>query len=140
MYLQLIVTLRYTHVATHLLYSAEIVGEIWHKVSPCIGSYKEPNPTEIGSGIAGHQRVADTSNHLGEANKSLSELLVGQKTVALQNGRLNIAEGELRKITFLGVALWNSRMGMGYGNVGMWYRNVVCKFAHNCMNTSPLGS
>ena len=93
-----------TYLCTHLLYSAEIVGKVRHKVSPCVGSYEQPHSTEVGSGIAGHQRVTDSTNHLGKANEGLSELLIGQKTVALQNGCLNVARGELRKTTYLRVA------------------------------------
>ena len=84
----------YTYKSTHLLYSTEIVSEVRHEVGPCVGSYKQPHPAEIGSGVAGHERVADATDHLGEANESLSELLVGQETVALQNGCLNVAEQE----------------------------------------------
>ena len=77
-----------------MLNSAEVVSEVRHEVGPCVGSYKQPHPAEIGSGVAGHQRVANATDHLGEANESLSELLVGQEAVALQNGRLNVAEQE----------------------------------------------
>ena len=76
---------------THLLHSAEVVGEVWHEVGSGIRSNKEPYTTEVGSGVARNERVSDPTNHLGEANESLSELTVRQEAVALQNGRLNIA-------------------------------------------------
>ena len=78
---------------THLLHSAEVIGEVWHEMCPSVGSHEQPHSTEIGPGIAGHQRVTDAADHLGETNQSLSELLIGQKAVALQDGRLNIAMG-----------------------------------------------
>jgi hypothetical protein len=84
-------TVRNTH--AHLLHSAEVISEVWHEVCPCIGSHEQPDPTEIGPGIAGHQRVTNPSDHLGEANESLSELLVSQEAVTLQDGRLNVAMG-----------------------------------------------
>lgn len=86
----------YISMCPHLLYSAEIVSEVWHEVGPCVGSYKQPHPAEIGPSVAGNKRVANPSDHPGETNESLGELLIGQEAVTLQNGCLDVAVGERR--------------------------------------------
>ena len=48
-------------------------------------------PAHVGSCIGAHQRISNTSDHLGEPNQCLRELLVGEKTIAAEDGSLHIA-------------------------------------------------
>ena len=57
-----------------------------------LGGNGHSDTTEVGSGVACHERVSDPTDHLGESYEGLRVLLVGQETVAFHDGRLHIAE------------------------------------------------
>ena len=49
------------------------------------------HPAHVSSCIGAHQRISNTADHLGEPDQCLRELLVGEKTIAAEDGGLHIA-------------------------------------------------
>ena len=78
--------------ASYLGEGGEVVSEVWYEVHASLRSNGHAHSAEVGSGIGSHERVSNTSHHLGQPDQSLSVLLVGQETVALHDGRLHVAE------------------------------------------------
>lgn len=75
----------------YLAVSHEVVSEVRYEMHSRLRSYGHAHPTQVGPGIGCNQWVANTSNHLREADEGLCVLLVGEETIAFHDGCLHVA-------------------------------------------------